>query len=242
MGGGIRLRLPGLRASARRRRISGKHRVVGDPRVCVRVHHPEAANARCPSSTSRPARPAAANARGDASSAWATRGSRTELYSSRTPIERDGLPAARAQRSGGCAAIGDSSRVKHGVRGPSERRNTFKSRQIVRPVSARRWAWYGPIPQDLAQRMAQRRDPPATPRDGKSRPRRSRSQPPDSGRRLGESSPEDSRPEGGVSSTAATTPAFTHERGGRCLECQIRSRPCRARSPTPPSSRPGLPP
>jgi hypothetical protein len=91
-GGGVRLGLPGLRASVRRCRISGKHGVVGDARVVFYVHDPEAANARCPSSTTRPARPAAANARGDASSASATRGSRTALYSSSTPIERDRLP------------------------------------------------------------------------------------------------------------------------------------------------------
>ena len=54
----------------------------------------------------------------------------------------------------------DLSRVKHGVRGPSERQNTCKSGHIVRPVTARRWAWYGPIRQDLAQRMAQRPAPP----------------------------------------------------------------------------------
>jgi hypothetical protein len=91
-GGGVRLGLPGLRASVRRCRISGKHEVLGDARVVFYVHDPEAANARCPSSTSRPARPAAANARGDASSALAARGSRTALYSSSTPIERDRLP------------------------------------------------------------------------------------------------------------------------------------------------------
>lgn len=60
-------------ASARRRRISGKHGALVIPRVVVWVHHLEAANARCPNSTSRPARPAAANARGDARSAWANR-------------------------------------------------------------------------------------------------------------------------------------------------------------------------
>jgi hypothetical protein len=48
------------------------------------------------------------------------------------------------------------SRVKHGVRRPSERRNTCKSGQSLRPVSAGRWASYGPIRLGLAQRMAQR--------------------------------------------------------------------------------------
>jgi hypothetical protein len=83
-GGGVRLRFPGCALLRGRRRISGKHAVVGDPRV-VLGSQPRAANARCPSPTSRPARPAAANARGHASSAWATRSSRTELYSSSTP-------------------------------------------------------------------------------------------------------------------------------------------------------------
>jgi hypothetical protein len=81
------------------------------------------------------------------------------------------------------------SRVKHGVCGALRRRNACKPGQTVAPVSARRWAWYGPIRLGLAQRMAQRRDPPARPRGRKSRPRRSGSQRPASRRRLAESSP-----------------------------------------------------
>jgi hypothetical protein len=52
------------------------------------------------------------------------------------------------------------SRVKHGVRGRSERRNTCKSNQILALAGARRWAWYGPIWLALAQRMAQPPPPP----------------------------------------------------------------------------------
>jgi len=54
----------------------------------------------------------------------------------------------------------DLSRVKHGVRGPSTRRNACKSAQTVVSLSSRRWARYGPIRLGLAQRMAQRPAPP----------------------------------------------------------------------------------
>jgi hypothetical protein len=64
-------------------------------RVVFWVHHPEAPSARCPSLTSRPARPAAAKSRSDASSAWPAGNSRTEL-----------LPRARRSTVTGCGGRG----------------------------------------------------------------------------------------------------------------------------------------